>query len=175
MKTKENIWWTLLLIFIDQTAKIVIYHFYMDTHFDIIPSLFEFRPVFNDKHSYVNYLLNQKLNINIGFWIHMVIFAAAECIILALYVFLRNLSKKTKLLDIAIIFQTAGIICALLGNIVWEKGVLDFIYLKPLFIFDLKDIYLNTFTVFFLIYVHKHREKVRTLKIKDVFNHLRNR
>lgn len=175
MKTREIIWWTLLLIFIDQATKIVIYHFYMDTHFDIIPSLFEFRPVFNDKHSYVNYLLNQKLNINIGFWIHMVIFAVAECIILVLYVFLRSLSKKTKLLDIAIIFQTSGIICALLSNIVWEKGVLDFIYLKPLFIFDLKDIYLNTFIVFFLIYVHKHREKVRTAKIKDVFNHLRNR
>lgn len=94
MRTKEIIWWTLLLIFIDQATKIVIYHFYMDTHFDIIPSLFEFRPVFNDKHSYVNYLLNQKLNINIDFWIHMVIFAIAECIILALYILLRSLSKR---------------------------------------------------------------------------------
>lgn len=96
MKTRDIIWWIILLILIDQATKIVIYHFYMDTHFDIIPSLFEFRPVFNDKHSYVNYLLNQKLNVNMGFWIHMVIFAVAECIILALYVFFRSLSKKDK-------------------------------------------------------------------------------
>ena len=175
MKTKEIIWWIFLLVIIDQATKIVIYHFYMDTHFEIIPSLFEFSPVFNDKHSYVNYLLNQKLNINMGFWIHMVIFAVAECIILALYVFLRSLSKKTKLLDIGITFQIAGLICALLSNIVWEKGVLDFIYLKPLFVFDLKDLYNNCFVVLLLIYVHKHREKVNTAKIKEVINQLRNR
>lgn len=175
MKTKEIIWWIFLLVIIDQATKIVIYHFYMDTHFEIIPSLFEFSPVFNDKHSYVNYLLNQKLNINMGLWIHMVIFTVAEYIILALYVFLRSLSKKTKLLDIGITFQIAGLICALLGNIVWEKGVLDFIYLKPLFVFDLKDLYNNCFVVLLLIYVHKHREKVNTAKIKEVINQLRNR
>ncbi|MEY8608243.1 signal peptidase II [Parabacteroides segnis] len=175
MKTKEIIWWILLLVVIDQATKIVIYHFYMDTHFEIIPSLFEFSPVFNDKHSYVNYLLNQKLNINMGFWIHIVIFTVAECIILALYIFLRSLSKKTKLLDTAITFQIAGLICALLGNIVWKKGVLDFIYLKPLFVFDLKDLYNNCFVVFLLIYVHKYREKVNTTNIKEVINLLRNR
>ena len=105
----------------------------------------------------------------------MVIFAVAECIILALYIFLRSLSKKTKLLDTAITFQIAGLICALLGNIVWKKGVLDFIYLKPLFVFDLKDLYNNFFVVFLLIYVHKYREKVNTTKIKEVINLLRNR
>ena len=36
MKTKEIIWWILLLVVIDQATKIVIYHFYMDTHFGII-------------------------------------------------------------------------------------------------------------------------------------------
>ena len=41
MKTKEIIWWIFLLVTIDQATKIVIYHFYMDIHFDIIPSLFE--------------------------------------------------------------------------------------------------------------------------------------
>lgn len=41
MKTKEIIWWIFLLVVIDQATKIVIYHFYMDIHFDIIPSLFE--------------------------------------------------------------------------------------------------------------------------------------
>lgn len=41
MKTKEIIWWIFLQVIIDQATKIVIYHFYMDIHFDIIPSLFE--------------------------------------------------------------------------------------------------------------------------------------
>lgn len=87
----------------------------------------------------------------------------------------KDLTEKTKLIDIAISFQIAGMICALLGNIVWEKGVLDFIYLKPLFVFDLKDLYLNCFVVLIMIYVYKHGEELKKAKLKDIIHQFRNK
>ena len=140
MKTQEIILWTLLLIIIDQVIKIITNSYFLESHFDIIPSLIELKPTFNDKHSYFNSLLNRYSNLNIGLEIHLSLFLIAEIVILTLYSFFRSFSDNIKLLDIAIIFQMAGMICALIGNLIWENGTLDYIYLKPLFIFDLKDI-----------------------------------
>lgn len=169
MKIQTIIFWTILLIALDQVIKIVIYQHYLDTNFDIIPSLFEFKPHFNDKHSYLNSLLNQKLNLHVGLWPHIILFLIIEFLILKLYFSLRRVIKRTRLLDIAFIFQLAGWVCALLGNLVWKEGTLDYIYLKPLFIFDLKDVYLNCFVIFFLIFYLKNREIISHAKTKDIF------
>lgn len=175
MKIKYIILCIILLVIADQAIKLVIDRYWLDTHFDIIPSLFEFRPVFNDKYSYVNHLLSQKFNIDMGFWMHILIFAFAEYIILTLYFSLKRIMGKTRLLDIAISFQIASLISALISNIFWEKGVLDYIYLKPLFIFDLKDLYTNLFTVLLCIYLFKNKEKLKTVTFKDLFFHKRNK
>lgn len=110
-----------------------------------------------------------------GFWMHILIFALAEYIILTLYFSLKRITDKTRLLDIAISFQIAGLISALISNIFWEKGVLDYIYLKPLFIFDLKDLYTNLFTVLLCIFLFKNKEKLKTVTFKDLFCHKRNK
>ena len=174
MKARTIILWIFSLIIIDQIIKIVIYSFFFGTQFEIIPSLFEFKPVFNDKHSYLNVLLYKNFNIDLGLCFHIVLFLLAEIIFLAFYYYMRkNITGNKKLLDIAIIFQSAGLICGLIGNLIWKKGTLDYIYLKPLFVFDLKDVYLNCFPVLFLVYLHKVRSQTKTIKIKDIILYIK--
>ncbi len=76
-------------------------------------------------------------------------------------------------------FIVAAIICALSGNIIWKNGTLDYIYLKPLFIFDLKDMYVDFGIVAFLFYAIKNRVQLeKTLKgvsVKDVYLDTKNR
>ena len=170
MKLRTIIFWIFILIIVDQTIKIIIYSFFLESQFEIIPSLFEFKPFFNDKHSYINSLIYKNFNFDIGFWPHIIFFLFGEIAILFLYDFLRNnIFEYKKLLDTAFIFQMSGMICVLIGNLIWKKGTLDYIYLKPLFIFDLKDLYLNCFAVTFLVYAHKSRTRLKVLKMKDYF------
>lgn len=169
MKTRTIICWILLLIAIDQAVKLIIYTWFMDVRFDIISPLFYFEPFFNDKHSYVNNLLYNYFNINIGFWPHIVIFLLAQYIVLAIYCSFRSITTKTTLLDTALIFEVAAMVCALLGNICWKEGTLDFIYLKPLYIFDLKDIYINTFVCLLLIYSYRYRHEISKITAKELF------
>jgi hypothetical protein len=176
MKIKTIISWTILLIIIDQAVKIVIYKFFFETRFDIIPSLFEFRPTFNTKHSYANVLLYNNFNIDMGLWFHIILFLFILIFFFVYYNYLRNnISENKKLLDVAFIFFAATFICALIGNLIWEKGTLDFIYLKPLFVFDLKDLYSNCFLILFLIYSFKNRIQIATIKPRDIILHLKNR
>lgn len=83
-KTKI-ILWILLLTTIDQLVKLVIHAYYMDVRFEIIPSLFEF--VFNSNYSYINDLLNKKLNIDIGFIPHIVLYVVLQLVVVNIYIF----------------------------------------------------------------------------------------
>ena len=174
MKTHKIISWILLLVVLDQTTKIIINSFFLEIQFEIIPSLFEFKPIFNNKYSYVNHLIYNNFNINMGWWFHMILFLFTGIIVFILCGYFRNyISENKKLLDVAFIFFIAGIICAFIGNLIWEKGTLDFIYLKPLFVFDLKDLYLNCFAALFLVYAHKNKEQIKTIKIKNVIDYIK--
>ena len=170
MKTQKIILWIFLLIIIDQAIKIIINTCFLETTFNIIPAVLEFKPTFNTHHSWVNSLLYNKFQINIGLWPHIILFLIAEIIMLTIYVLLRKtIHNNTKSLDITFIFQFAGVICAFIGNLIWDKGTLDYIYLKPLFVFDLKDVYINCFVVLLLVYMYKNRSQVRTVKTRDIF------
>ena len=168
MKAKRIIFWILLLIVIDQAVKIIINSFFLETQFEIIPSLFEFKPVFNDKHSYVNDLLFKNFNIDLGLWFHLIVFLLAQMMLCFLYVkFKKNIVENKKLLGLVILFQIAGFICALIGNLIWQKGTLDYIYLKPLFVFDLKDLYIDCFAILFLVYCHKNKAQMKLVRMKN--------
>lgn len=73
----------------------------------------------------------------------------------------------------------AAVLCALIGNIIWQKGTLDYIYLKPLFVFDLKDVYVDFGIIIFLIYTFKNRKQFEQLtkgmKVRDVYVDTKNR
>lgn len=169
MSVQKIIFWIFLLVVLDQIIKIIINSFFLEIRFEIIPPLFEFKPFFNDKHSYLNSLLYRYFNINLGWLFHGVVFLFSMIMLPSIWVSFRKIiPKNKKLLDLAFMFGTAGLICALIGNLIWEKGTLDYIYLKPLFIFDLKDLYINCFVILFLIYMHKNKAQIKALKTKNI-------
>ena len=79
------------------------------------------------------------------------------------------------LLDTAIVFQVSALLCALIGNVIWADGVLDYIYLKPLYVFDLKDVYSWVFVFLFLAYTIKKKEQLKTVNLdpKDVIDYIK--
>jgi hypothetical protein len=180
MKTRNIIAWIIILITIDQAIKILIHNLYGDIHFEIIPSLFEFKPTFNVKHSWVNTLLNNNLGINVGLLPHVILYILIGIFIPMLFFYFRNnIFANKKLIEIAIIFMMATVLCALIGNIIWKKGTLDYIYLKPFFVFDLKDFYGDLGILAFLIYAFKNRGQLdkltKGIKIRDVYIDTKNR
>ena len=154
MKTGKIITIILMLVLLDQMIKIVIYNYFFDHNFVIIPPLFEFRPVFNNKGPYFFNLLK----INIGYGIFIIHIILQFCMI-TFYILLRQVGNNTKLFDSVFIFFESGLICSLIGYLIWDKGCLDYIYLKPLFIFDLKDVYINCFVCLLLIFSYKNKLK----------------
>ena len=176
MKAKTVILFIFLLIAIDQTIKIIINTYFRDYQFEIIPSLIEFKPTFNDKHSYVNFLLNKNFGLNVGLLAHVIVILFLSIFVSVLFYYLRNnINNNTKLLDTAIIFLFAGIICSLIGKLIWENGTLDYIYLKPLFVFDLKDTYPDISMVLFFIYFIKIRTQLESIKSRDILLYAKNR
>ena len=170
----------MILITIDQIIKILIHNFYGDMHFEIIPSLFEFKPTFNVKHSWVNTLLDKNFGVNVGLLPHVILYILIGIFIPMFFSFFRNnIPANKKLIDLSIVFMMAALACALTGNLIWKKGTLDYIYLKPWFVFDLKDLYSDLAIAAFLIYVLKNRRQIENLtkglKMRDVYLDTKNR
>ena len=170
MKTKTVIAWIIILFCIDQAIKIIIDRYFLDVNFEIIPHLFYFKSTFNDKFSYINGLLN----LGMGFWVHIVLFCFAFLLLIAFYDFMKFASGNAKSIDIICIFGFAGAISSLFCTIFWG-GCLDYIYLKPLFVFDLKDLYINCFVVLLLIYYIRNKQRLSSVKTKDMVHHFKNR
>jgi lipoprotein signal peptidase len=173
MKTKTTIIWIVILVFIDQLVKILINYRFGELHFEIIPSLIEFKPTFNAKHSWVNGLMDKYFGINAGLIPHIVLYILIGVMVPVYFSFYRNkIAPDKKLIDTAIIFMMAAILCALIGNIFWAKGTLDYIYLKSFFVFDLKDVFIDIGVVIFLFYAFRNRKSMDQLmkvKMRDVF------
>ena len=170
MKTKTVLLWAIALFIIDQAIKIVINQYFIDVKFDIIPPLFYFKPTFNHNYSYINSLFK----LGMGFWTHIIIFSFAVIFSIFLYDLMKTISGNNKLLNVAFIFAFAGLLSGYIGTIVWN-GCLDYIYLKPLFVFDLKDLYINCFLILLFLYSIIDRKHMSTFKTKDIINHFKNR
>ena len=170
MKTKIVLLWSIALCAIDQIIKIVIDRYFLDVRFDIIPPLFYFRPTFNHDYTWINNLFS----LGIGFWVHLVIFCfVAVPIVIVAYDLFKTTSNNAKIINIAFIFAFASAFSALIGTIFWD-GCLDYIYLKPLFIFDLKDLYINIFVILLLLYLIKNKKPIKEMD-KDISNNLKGR
>jgi len=176
MRTRTIILWIAILIIADQAIKIVINSYFLDCKFDIVPSFLEFKPTFNVQHSWVNNLINDYFGLNVGLLPHVILYLLIGILSSAYYSCYRNnIRENTKLLDTTIIFLYAVLICALIGNLVWKKGTLDYIYLVPLFVFDLKDTYADAVIVLFMIYAIKNRTQLNLIKTRDVFLYVKNK
>jgi hypothetical protein len=88
------------------------------------------------------------------------------------YPYMKKTLKNKTWLDVAFIFGFAGVLCSLSDN-VFFGGSWDYVYLKPLFVFDLKDLYMNCFSVFLVICCHKNRTEISKIKTKDIISFLK--
>ena len=111
MKARNIIAWIFVLIFIDQTIKILINIYLGNVHFEIIPSLIEFKPTFNERHSWVNTLLNDNFGLNIGLIPHIILYLLAGILVPMYFSYFKNkISDNKKLIDVAAVFMTAAIL-----------------------------------------------------------------
>lgn len=154
--------WTIGLVVIEQIIKLIISGYYRDIHFDIIPSLLEFKPTLNNKSFYWLGLMN----IDVGRWARLTTGIICLGMLCLFYLYMRRILKKEKWMDVGFIFGFAGILCSSCDNIFFG-GSWDYIYLKPLFVFDLKDVYLNCFVFLLLIGCVKNQKILASAKAKD--------
>jgi hypothetical protein len=89
------------------------------------------------------------------------------------YDLFKTISDNAKIINIAFIFAFATAFSALIGTFFWG-GCLDYIYLKPLFVFDLKDLYMNIFVILFLLHCFKNRKPLKDVD-QDVNNYFKSR
>lgn len=174
MKTRNIILLIVLLVLIDQGVKLIVYTSFIDTNFEIIPKVLDFKPTFNSKYSFVNDSVYKNTGMDAGLLFHIILFAIIWLVQFVGYKFFKSIDPHNKTIDVSIAFFTSAVICAYLGMLVWEKGILDFLYIKFYFnfVFDLKDVYSNCFVILFLISAVRIETKYN-VKLIDLTNYLK--
>lgn len=163
MKRPTIVCSVLALAALDQAIKFIIAAHWAGKAIVIIPGVMEFRPTVNLDHSY----LNQVLNLGMGFWRTMILSILSAVLFFTLYKLLRQRSVNVRLLDASLIFIFSAVSSALFSHIL-GNGVLDYICLRHLFTFDLKDAYVWTGIVLLYTAVLKDSKAGITLKKQDV-------
>ena len=169
MKKCNIFLWVILLVILDQAIKLIIHLSLMDSNFILVPNLLELKPVFNPSYSY----WISKFGVNMGVIAHLAMFSLIWAIFIILYKFYHKVDTQNRLLDIALVFQTAGFASAYISIIFWKGGVLDFIDIKPLnVVCDLKDLYISIFVILWTISISiiavKHH-----INTKDIIQYLK--
>lgn len=152
-----------LLIAIDQTIKLLIFHFFM-MEMPLIPPLFYFKPIFNRNYSW----LNSMLELGISRSVHIVFTALLLLFIFTLYLFVLKRYSSPRLCQGGFLFLISGASCSLIDKIFWN-GSLDYIYLNGFFTFDLKDLFLNIAIILFLIFLLTNWKKAEQFDEKNFF------
>lgn len=169
MRIRTIIFLVIILVATEQIIKLIISLNYQDISLEIIPSLIDFKPTLNNKTFYWLGLMD----IDVGRWLRLataIIILSALCLF---YLYLKRTLQNKKWLDISFVFGIAGVLCSLSDNIFF-RGSWDYVYLKPLFIFDLKDIYMDCFSIFFLICCYRNRTEISNIKMKNIISFLKN-
>ena len=169
MNIKNKAIWiiTILLIFIEQGIKIIIYNNYMNNSFPIMKPWLYFEPMFNVDYSWINSMLQ----LGVGKYVHIFIVLVMIAFILIFYKFLSSHVENTLLIDTTFGFIIAGAFCSLIDKVFWN-GSLDFIYVKGFFTFDLKDVYINVFiglVILMCIFNYKGLRKVDDGEVMKAF------
>lgn len=77
-------------------------------------------------------------------WIHIIGVAIMLYLIIAFFLFLLRRVGTNRLANVMFSFLIAGATCSLIDKVCWN-GSLDYILLKGMFTFDLKDLYIDVF------------------------------
>lgn len=131
-----------LLVLLDQSIKVIINQYFRNQKINIISDYVRFEPHLNVDFSWVNSMLD--LGLSRIFHIALVFFLFVLLCIIFKYMGARN--TRDKWVDSIFILVFSGAICSFIDKVFWG-GSLDYIALKGLFIFDLKDMYVTIFEI----------------------------
>lgn len=142
MKNKKLGISIVILIIVEQLIKIIINNNFLNMKIGIIPPFVYFEPMFNRHYSWINSLFD----LGFGRIFHIVLVLFILSFVYSVYKYIKSIIGESKLLDLSYVFIMAGAICSLIDKVFWN-GSLDYIYLRGLFTFDLKDVYISLYVV----------------------------
>lgn len=155
-----------LLVFIDQTTKLIVSAFFLNHNLPIIKGYISFSPIHNDKYSYLGALLNY----NFGKALNSIIAVIAILLIYYVYKFALIKGRNSKLVNLSYVLLLSGTVCSLIDRIFWS-GSLDYIWLHGFFTFDLKDALLSlgaaTAVLEIIIYSKQNSKKILKIGIRE--------
>ncbi len=158
-----------LLIFLDQVIKIIINQFFYTKSFNIIGDYIQFQPYLNIKYSWINSLFN----LGISRILHTLIVILMIVLISVLFKFIKTTYTKSSILDYLFLFVLSGAVCSLIDKIFWG-GSLDYIMLKGLFIFDLKDVYISAFEILLVVVIVYNFKSINKMSEKQLYRDFKN-
>lgn len=140
----------IVLMIIDQGAKIIIKNSFFTSYFEIIPKFLSFNPIINTEGSW----LNARFNFNINFPLLILFNSISLLLFIELYRYIKTTAQKNYWVDLTFLFIFSGALCSLIDKLFYG-GSLDFIGISDLFIADIKDIYINLGLLFFIMATYK--------------------
>lgn len=161
---KKGLVWISILVIIEQVIKIIINSKYLDADIEIIPNLVYFNPLFNRDYSWINNLFD----LGIGKLFHIIMVIFVLIIIYMFYNYSFNNGLDSKMFYYSYLLIMSGAICSLIDKVFWD-GSLDYIYLKNLFTFDLKDAYISAFVAIILLMTIFDKNFTKFIEEKDLF------
>ncbi|MCL1936675.1 MAG: signal peptidase II [Defluviitaleaceae bacterium] len=162
----------IILASICQITKVIIYNFFMDAEFTIIPRVFYFTTTFNTYRGYIASLLGITIPAYLSI-IFVTIFALLFFIVtkyLFYYMQVSNLNKYTHLLNLSLTFMMAAFLSRVADSIFWP-GVLDFVLMFDWFIFDITDVYAQIIKLIFIflgVYIETNYYKLPKTERKQL-------
>ncbi|GKX30103.1 peptidase A8 [Vallitalea longa] len=162
----RNLLLIIIYVMIDQLIKIYIDSYNLNYH--DLTDVIAFRPVLNDRYSYVNNVFN----CNMGIELHIILITLALIVIIIFYKYILAENNKSKELIVGFNLLIAGCICSLIDKFFWS-GSLDYIWLKGFFIFDLKDVYISISEVIIITWVIINYKLVIHFRTRDLIRFIK--
>ena len=157
-----------ILVLVEQIIKLIINHNFLDLDVAIIPGLVYFSPLFNRDYSWINNLFD----LGIGKIFHIIMVVLILVILYLFYNYAFNKKLKSKAFYLSYLFIMSGAICSLIDKVFWD-GSLDYIYLKGLFTFDLKDAYISMFVVIVIYMVFFDKQFVEFIENDSILKDMK--
>lgn len=154
----------LLLVFLDEFIKLIIYKFLYNVEFTILNNnMLGFKVLLNSEHSSV--FNSTFLNLNVS-TLTLILLNIFICLFLiSLFKYFKYINVKNNAVYISLILFLSGCICSTIDRIVLG-GSLDYLILLG-YIIDLKDVYLFLGSIIAIIVTFKSYRKSSKKGIKE--------
>ncbi|MDD5936411.1 MAG: signal peptidase II [Clostridiales bacterium] len=165
---KKNFIGIVLFVAIDQLIKFMILQNCMEANVPLISDLIAFHPIRNTKLSWAGNFFSLSRNPIFLYTLNI----SAFVLVPLLYNYYWNTSvRETKVGRIFFSMILAGMICSFVDKL--GGGSIDYIQIKNLFTFDLKDCYLSIWEASIFIYFVTHWRTMKNFNIRDIAQYYR--